>query len=500
MVVDHDYTCYGPGALFAEPSLFRGTNNRGLLIRPIVAEGKSISEIAQLVEEGYSRTEEIIQSSGLRGATILQLLLFETPPSLTMMKQFRQMERHQTYPDVSSYTAVFSTGNEFYQMLVPFYLKRILPRVLLSKALANMPQELNLSLLQSQMNQAGEKRRQQWGKIFVQTSSKGTYTFLLFCVLIFGWMAVSGTPGEDSQQLLSRFGAKVNPLIADGQYWRLLTPIFLHINFFHLLINMYSLYSLRTVEWIFGSYRFLFIFIIAGIGGNAASFLLTPSPSAGASGALFGLLGALLYFGSQKFALFRRAFNSSVWVTLGVNLLLGFTWNFVDNWAHIGGLLCGFLSAVVVGMPGDETISWKKVLSSIALIGVLFGSISYGTQVTKHSVDYHLFYANEGKQTANTSLEIMELKKALQVNPNQAERWVRLAKLQGEQKQTEDAIHSFDQALLLEPANSSIHYELGLFYEKQDLRAQAAEQYEEAIKVDPSFELAKTRLAQLEKG
>ena len=99
--------------------------------------------------------------------------------------------------------------------------------------------------------------------------------------------------------LLILFGAKYNPLILEGEWWRLITPMFLHIGLIHLVMNSFALYYLGTaVERIYGRYRFLFIYLFAGFAGTLASFLFSPdSISAGASGGIFGLFGALLFFG-----------------------------------------------------------------------------------------------------------------------------------------------------------------------------------------------------------
>ena len=104
--------------------------------------------------------------------------------------------------------------------------------------------------------------------------------------------------GKSYGDLLLVFGAKVNSSIIAGEYWRLLTPVFLHAGIVHLLINCYSLYAIGTsVERIFGRPRFLAVYFVAGLLGNILSFMFSPNYGVGASGAIFGLLGALLYFG-----------------------------------------------------------------------------------------------------------------------------------------------------------------------------------------------------------
>ena len=155
-------------------------------------------------------------------------------------------------------------------------------------------------------------------------------------------------------QLLSSFlagydipaflGLKANELIMVGQYWRFITPVFLHGSILHLGFNMYALYILgRRMERFYGSLRFLGLYIIAGIWGNLLSFLLTISPSLGSSTAVFGLLGAEGIFIFQHRELFGEQFQKALRQIIQVaviNILIGLSPG-IDNWGHIGGLLGG---------------------------------------------------------------------------------------------------------------------------------------------------------------
>jgi rhomboid protease GluP len=140
------------------------------------------------------------------------------------------------------------------------------------------------------------------------------------------------------------FGLKVNALIENGQYWRLVTPMLLHGSILHIGFNMYALYMLgRRVERFFGSFRFLGLYLIAGITGNVFSFYFTPSPSLGSSTAIFGLLGAEGVFIYQHRNLigdqFQVALRQIIQVAV-VNLLIGLSPG-IDNWGHVGGLIGG---------------------------------------------------------------------------------------------------------------------------------------------------------------
>jgi rhomboid protease GluP len=150
------------------------------------------------------------------------------------------------------------------------------------------------------------------------------------------------------------FGAKHRLLIESGQHWRLLTAAFLHQGLLHLAVNMYALWMLgRFCEPIYGHGRFLLIYLGAALGGSLASMRFTDEPSVGASGALFGLLGAALVFGfmhrKELPEAIGRRLRASLVFWLLVNLALGFVFPFLDHWGHIGGLAAGMSLAVLLG-------------------------------------------------------------------------------------------------------------------------------------------------------
>jgi membrane associated rhomboid family serine protease len=147
---------------------------------------------------------------------------------------------------------------------------------------------------------------------------------------------------------LIAYGAKDNSLILQGQYWRFITPIFLHANALHIGLNMFNLVVLGVfLERLFGHLRFLLIYLLTGIISIIASFYFAPQDiSIGASGAIFGLVGAYSIF----VLVHRRAFpnggiSALLWLLFIVvlNLSIGFFVSNVDNYAHIGGLLSGCL-------------------------------------------------------------------------------------------------------------------------------------------------------------
>jgi rhomboid protease GluP len=174
-----------------------------------------------------------------------------------------------------------------------------------------------------------------------------TYTLIAVTVFVYILQLLSQRLfGTDYPELI---GIKYGYLIRAGQLWRLVTPLFLHASILHIGFNMYALWVFgRGIESRFGRLRFLALYFLAGFAGNVLSFVLTPEPSLGASTAVFGLLAAEGVFLYQNRQLLhgqaRRAIVNLVYMA-GINLLIGFSIQGVDNWGHIGGMLGGLLFA-----------------------------------------------------------------------------------------------------------------------------------------------------------
>jgi len=169
-----------------------------------------------------------------------------------------------------------------------------------------------------------------------------TYVFLAANVAI--WAVVYFTWDGLGSELVN-LGVKADELIAQGEYWRLLTAMFLHIQIVHIFSNMLALYALGPqVESTFGHARFLAVYFLSGLLGSALSFLLSPDPSLGASGAIYGLLGALVAYlvrNRQGFGEYGQRRLMNLLGVIGINLLLTISVPYIDLWGHAGGLLGG---------------------------------------------------------------------------------------------------------------------------------------------------------------
>jgi len=152
--------------------------------------------------------------------------------------------------------------------------------------------------------------------------------------------------------LLAALGAKVNEAIKAGQIWRLITPLLLHGSFAHIFFNMYALVTIgRDIEMFYGHKRYLVLYLVSGFAGNVFSFLITQSPSYGASTAIFGLIAAqgVFIFQNRKFFRNSKAMLTNTAVVIGINLfIVGMIPN-IDNFGHLGGLLGGAAFAWLAG-------------------------------------------------------------------------------------------------------------------------------------------------------
>lgn len=172
-------------------------------------------------------------------------------------------------------------------------------------------------------------------------------------VLVFFLLSLRGD--TESGYFMLQYGAMYEPLVTDGhEYYRLITSLFLHFGIQHLLNNMVMLGALGyQLENEIGRIKFLLIYFISGIGGNLCSLYWNVSHgeqiiSAGASGAIFGLMGALLYIVAVSRGRLGRLSGRGMLIMVALSLYFGLTSSGVDNSAHVGGLICGILITVLL--------------------------------------------------------------------------------------------------------------------------------------------------------
>ena len=188
--------------------------------------------------------------------------------------------------------------------------------------------------------------------VFTKKTPYVTYALILINVLVFVAMYMFGKGSEDVDTLV-KFGALAPSYVTNNnELWRLITSAFIHIGFIHLLCNMYSLYIIGSqLESFYGKVKYLIIYLGSAILGNLMSLLfIQDAVSAGASGAIFGLLGSLLYFGYHYRVYFGTVIKSQILPLIILNFSLGYFLEGINNYAHMGGLIAGILLSIMVGV------------------------------------------------------------------------------------------------------------------------------------------------------
>lgn len=220
------------------------------------------------------------------------------------------------------------------------------------------------------INESTEKKNKVYEKTFSKKPLIVTYALIAINVIIY-FLCVAGI--LDS----SMFGMH-SASVKLGEVWRLFTAGFFHTDLIHLGVNMYSLYIIgKEVETVLGKWRYIVIYVVSIIIGCLLSGVINGSNvlSMGASGAIFGLLGALLYFGYHYRLYLGNALIYQIAPIIIINLVIGFTLPGIDNFAHIGGLVGGLLATMMVGISGRKDYL-DKINGTIVLI-LLTGFLSY---------------------------------------------------------------------------------------------------------------------------
>lgn len=227
------------------------------------------------------------------------------------------------------------------------------------------------------INEKTEKDNKIYESTFKPKKIVFTNILIAICIFLFFITFIASSGSQDVLTLL-KFGANYSELVKQGgiEIFRLFTSTFLHANMIHLLFNMYALYIIGTqVENYIGKWKFLGIYMVSAISGSLMSCIFSTGISVGASGAIFGLLGSLLYFGFHYRLYLGSVLKNQIIPLILINLLFGFMMPGIDNAAHIGGLIGGYLSMMALGVTGksDKT---ERINGSIVLF-IFIAFLSY---------------------------------------------------------------------------------------------------------------------------
>lgn len=219
--------------------------------------------------------------------------------------------------------------------------------------------------LTEDMNEKTIRNEKKLARIFSQKKPVVTYALMAINVALYLYFALFDRDG-----VLKTLFANNYLLVRNGEFFRLFTCMFLHVDLVHLACNMYALYLIGPqVERYYGRWRFLLIYLVSGLLGSVFScvFMGDLTFSMGASGAIFGLFGSVAYFTYYYRATLQGLLRSSILPTILINLCLGFMIPGIDIWAHIGGLIGGILVSMGIGI-GDKGRKADQINGILVLV------------------------------------------------------------------------------------------------------------------------------------
>jgi len=299
-----------------------------------------------------------------------------------------------------------------------------------------------------------------------------TLVLLILNVLFFVAMTRAG--GSTNTEVLLAFGAASRPLFRQGEYWRLVMPMFLHIGFSHLLLNSLALFFLgRLVEPVYGYGRFALLYVVSGMGCAALSMAVGHGVSAGASGSIMGIAGSLLvttYFHRDLVGrLLRRPLGAGILLlAILADLTMGWLVPMIDNWGHLGGLATGILLALLIPPPGHDVAPGEvaeEPSQAIVVIPILIVGLAVAGA------------ANHYRVSRAVALLLQQGERLRQAHQNDRAR------------------AAFQEAARLAPRDERPHEELGFLDINEHRAAEALEEFKQAVRDDPDSPAAQLGLA-----
>jgi rhomboid protease GluP len=334
-----------------------------------------------------------------------------------------------------------------------------------------------------------------------------TLTLLALIALIYFLMELSG--GSKNPEVLLDFGASYGPYFRRGEYWRAVMPMFLHIGIWHLLINGYALYLLGTIlERVHGYGRFSLIYVGCGIGSSLLSMSMSANIAAGASGAIFGIAGAMVATAflhresvSPRWA---RAFGLGIIPFIILNLILGYSIPGIDNWGHLGGLGTGLVLGALIPPPKVDWIPGgvvERPSEVMAIVPVIVVALAMGATVDhyRNSTEVaRLLRQSARLHTAGKDEQALErIREAMRVLPNDERPHELLGQYYLEQNHVDDAIGEYQEATRLSPASPRAQLGLALAYRRKGDMAKSRQTFEKLLGENPRSAEGQRLLADL---
>ena len=332
-------------------------------------------------------------------------------------------------------------------------------------------------------------------------------------IVVYAAMLVSdgftGIMHFNGQELI-RWGGNFEPLVVNGDYWRLLTSCFIHGDFMHIAFNMWALLNLSQLcERLFGRWQTVAIYLLTGAGGALLSIASSPGRlSVGASGAIFGIGGAVLAgvkFGTVSIPEgHKRSIVSSLIFFVGVNFMLGMSgFNLggaaIDNMAHIGGFVSGLIIGLPLGTSLGSSSSRTQLFHMLTTVGTAV-LLTLGVRELAQSRGGNLNPMEKDLLKGNYSSAIKTMEQKVAAHPDNARVLEDMGTLYALNGQMAKALSVLERAATLEPDSAEIQARLGSVYAQNHQLDKAAAAFKQALKLDPSLPEAQRGLRNLRDG
>lgn len=324
------------------------------------------------------------------------------------------------------------------------------------------------------------------------SASPVTIVLIAANFLVFAIMVASGVSFfHPTPQQAIAFGADFGPLTLGGQWWRLVTSMFVHFGIIHIALNMWCLWNLGVAaERLMGRFSYLLAYFASGIAGSIASVYWHPNAAgAGASGAIFGMAGTLVTFVYLKKTPSNLRTSGNMLSSLGIfiffNLVYGQAIPGISNAAHIGGLLMGaavgvLLPAAALEESARRTRLWIAAFVSVAIL--LAGAVAakqLNAGVSELSTVQDLLKSGKNDEA------IAQLQKLIAANPKLAQAQAMMASVYFSEEQMDEGIAALKKANAAEPDNTTYEFQLGSAYLSVHQPQNAMLLFQQLVSQDP---------------
>jgi membrane associated rhomboid family serine protease/Flp pilus assembly protein TadD len=300
-----------------------------------------------------------------------------------------------------------------------------------------------------------------------------TIGLIAACALVYVAMILSGvSPTLPTPDQAIKFGADFGPLTLNGQWWRLVTSMFVHFGIIHIALNMWCLWNLgRAAEQLLGRFSYLLAYFASGIFGSIASIYWHPQAAgAGASGAIFGLAGVLVSFVYLKKTPAHLQINSRMLGSLGTfiayNLVFGAAIPGISNAAHIGGLVMGLLvGALLPNASAPESERRGRLSLVTLLVAILLFTSAYAAKQLRAGPDVRgLASIQQLVKSGKTDEALAQLEQLTAREPDLASAQAMLASLYFGKSRYPEGVTALQKAYDAEPGNPTYQQQLGGAY------------------------------------